>query len=62
MTDGQLRDLMPTEPGKALAECDLTPAEIEAIKETELAEVRIRFARPKPRSEEVRSSQGGHLT
>jgi hypothetical protein len=62
MTDGQFRDLSLTEPDEALAEWDLTPVRIEAIKDTELAEVRIRFARPKPRSEGVRSNKRSHLT
>jgi hypothetical protein len=43
MSDDQFRDLLLTDPDKALAEYNLTPTEIEAIKETELAEVRIRF-------------------
>jgi hypothetical protein len=43
VADDQFRDLLLTDPDKALAEYNLTPVEIEAIKETELAEVRIRF-------------------
>jgi len=51
VTDDQFRHLLLTDSDEALAEYNLTPVEIEAIKETELAEVRIRFLSSKPGSE-----------
>ena len=41
MSDEQFRDLLLTDPDKVLAEYNLTPVEIEAIKVTELAEVPV---------------------
>ncbi len=53
MSDDEFRDLLLADPDKALAEYDLTPVEIEAIKETKLAEVRVRFGSSKSGSEGV---------
>ena len=54
MTDDQFRDLLLADPDKALAEYHLTPVEIEAIKEAELAEVRMRLLSSKPGPEGAR--------
>lgn len=51
ISDDEFRDLLLADPDKALAEYDLTPVEIEAIKETKLAEVRVRFGSSKSGSE-----------
>lgn len=50
MTDDQFRHQLLTDPDGALAKYELTPVEREAIKETELAEVTIRFRGSEPGS------------
>lgn len=42
-SEDQFRDLLLTDPDKALGEYSLIPVELEAIKQTELAEVGINF-------------------